>query len=108
MKGNRLKTSVLILLMVLVSGGVKSRNIALIPQPEIMTIHDGEFTITKSTGIKFNSGDKDLQRIAGFLNTHLEKYCHLKLSSTNQASDVIQLQIIKSDDLGNEGYLTLF
>jgi hexosaminidase len=104
MTGNILKTSVLILLMVLLSGGIKSRNIALIPQPENMNILEGEFTITKSTGLKFNSGDKDLQRIAGYLNDHLEKYYHLKLSSANQVSDVIQLQIIKSDDLGNEGY----
>lgn len=98
------KTAVLLFTLLLLPGYLKCQKVSLIPQPENMTMNEGVFLITRSTGIKYDAADKELGRIAGFLNDHLDKYFHLRLFATSKTVDYIQLQIVKSNDIGKEGY----
>jgi len=63
MKRNALNRSTLITLLVLLSSGMSSQSLSIIPQPEMITFQEGKYNITEKTGLKFNTADKDLQRI---------------------------------------------
>jgi hexosaminidase len=81
-----------------------AKEIALIPQPETMVMKAGEFSISAKTMLIVDSDNKELQRIAGFLNDYLKKYYHFTLSKSGKTSDFIRFQLVKSDEFGKEGY----
>jgi len=104
MKNLILQKCILIAGMIILSTALKSQKLALIPQPSDLIIRDGIFEITAETRLEYKLADKDLSRIAGYLNDHLEKYFHLQLNTSSRNKNVIQFKIIESDELGKEGY----
>ncbi len=91
-------------ILILLPSGVKSQKVSIIPQPTELTVQDGKFEITAKTGLLYDASNKDLVRIAGFLNDHLSKYYSLELRSPVRKTDAVQLKIVKDDVLGKEGY----
>lgn len=90
--------------MILLTMTVKSQKIALIPQPAEVVVGNGTFEITAKTGIEYDVSNKDLKRIAGFLNDHLKKYYNLELKPSTAGNDVIRFKLNASEGLGKEGY----
>lgn len=101
---NILLKCVLILGMLIFSEGLRSQKTALIPYPSEITIKEGIFTINEKTSLSYDKDNKDLTRIAEYLNDHLAKYYHLVMQISEKNTDVVQLKIIKSEELGKEGY----
>jgi hexosaminidase len=89
----------------LVTVEVNAGKISIIPQPTEIIIKDGEFEISKLTVLNYDQKDKDLVRIAGYLNDHLKKYYKISLQPKVGSTGVIQMKIIKSADIGREGYM---
>jgi hexosaminidase len=96
--------TILLVAVILFSMTVKSQKPAIIPQPTEMKAGVGNFEITARTGLKFDAGNRDLKRIAGYLNNHLKQYYKLELQPTQSANDMIQLKLVASEGLGKEGY----
>lgn len=103
---NRMKVqkAILMVAVILLSTAVKSQKPAIIPQPAEIKAEIGNFEITTKAGLKFDKGNRDLKRIAGFLNDHLKQYYKLELLPTESNNDVIQLKLAASESLGKEGY----
>jgi hexosaminidase len=100
----KVQKAILLAAMILFSAAVKSQKPAIIPQPAEISAGDGKFEITSQTCLKFDGANKDLKRIAGFLNDHLRKYYNLSLNPADRSNDVIQLKLAPSEGLGKEGY----
>jgi len=81
--------------------------IRLIPLPAQATDQPGTFAITSSTKIEINSENESIQHIAGFLNSHIEKYFGITnpiVASGTAGSHSISLKIDPNLKLGKEDY----
>lgn len=95
----------LLLIIALISTTVaKSQTPAIIPQPSDIKPGVGTFEITSKTALKFDTGNADIKRIAGFLKDHLKQYYNLELQSASGSNGQIQLKLSKSEGLGKEAY----
>jgi hypothetical protein len=98
----KIKIKLTILLVVFVSS-VHAQDISIIPQTAYMQLNEGGFVLGQGCTLEFEAHDKELSRIAQYFNEYLQTYYgfHIKL---NNGSSPIQLQIVKNETLGNEGY----
>lgn len=101
---NRVSQIILIFSLVLTGSLAKAQTISIIPKPVSLTPHPGNFTIDKSTNIKFDPSNEDLAQIAKFIQDDLREYYHVDLTANNESPKAIKLQIDPSLKLGNEGY----
>ncbi len=78
--------------------------LAIIPQPETMTLSAGNFTVKKRTVICYNS--KELLPLANFLNSKISGALGFKLKTATSSRNGINLNLRKEWDesLGDEGY----
>ena len=104
MNSIKVQKTVLLVAVILLSTVVKSQKLSIIPQPTEVTAGNGNFEITAKTSLKFDPANKDLRRIAGFLNDHLKKFYKMELQSSDRNDDVIQLKLSASERMDKEGY----
>ena len=106
MRTNQIKSMCLLATIILfIISGLRAQVVSIIPHPAEMKTSRGNFEITSQTTLDYDHSDKDLVRIAGFLSNHLASYYNIELSSSPDNKKVIQLKIIPSSGLGEEGYL---
>jgi len=80
------------------------QQISIIPQPMQFTVSEGTFSLDESSGIIFDSTNPDLANIVTQLNNYLQNYYCFQLKQDEKAKDAVQLKLIKSLPLGDEGY----
>jgi hexosaminidase len=83
---------------------VYSQTSMIIPQPVEIVYNEGEFVIDQNTSIKFNASNTNLKQSADFLKNHLKSISGVQLSTNVAKKKSISLKILKSKDLGDEGY----
>ncbi len=78
--------------------------LAIIPQPETMTLSAGNFTVKKRTVICYNSDE--LLPLANYFNNKISGALGFKLKTATRSRNGINLNLRKEWDesLGNEGY----
>ena len=98
----KIKIKLTILLVVFVLS-IHAQDVSIIPQPSHMQLNEGGFVLGQECTLKFEAHDKELSRMAQYFNEYLQTYYgfHINL---NNGSSPIQLQIVKNETLGNEGY----
>ena len=101
----RMKFRLLTIVLVLLVPGLKAQTTAVIPRPAALSIQKGNYEVTSETPLIYDQSDQDLNRIAGFLSGHLEKYYQLRLPSAPDAKKGIRLKIDPSSKLKKEGYV---
>ena len=97
----------IILLLVSCKEPVPRPVIRIIPLPAQATDQDGTFAITAATKIEISGEDEHQQRIAGFLNSHIEKYFGINnaiVVSRTGGKQSISLKIDENLKLGKEDY----
>jgi len=98
----RMKFRLLTIVLVLLVPGLKAQTTAVIPRPAALSIQKGNYEVTSETPLIYDQSDQDLNRIAGFLSGHLEKYYQLRLPSAPDAKKGIRLKIDPSSKLKKE------
>lgn len=78
---------------------------SIIPAPVEMKTLPGNFSIGKTTTIKFNTAQKELYAAAQFLKDHINSISGYNLEFNKPATTMLELKLGKINDIGNEGYL---
>ncbi len=81
-----------------------AQTIAIIPKPADLKVQEGSYEITAATPLIYDQSNQDLNRIAQFLNTHLDKYYHIRLNPAPGAKTGVLLKLDASSKMGKEGY----
>jgi hexosaminidase len=76
----------------------------IIPSPVSMQVTGGDFVITKSTTVTYNTASKELKAAAIFLRNQVEELSGYNLSFSEKAKNTIALKLVKEQQLGPEGY----
>ncbi len=100
----RMKLKLLTVALVLTFPGLKAQIVPVIPRPAEIKASEGNFEITPETRVIFDQSDKELTRIAQFLNNHFEKYYHFTLPVASDGKTGIRLVTDLSSKTGKEGY----
>lgn len=82
---------------------VKSQT-TIIPSPVSMQVTGGDFVITKTTTVAYNTASKELRTAAAFLRNQIEELSGYKLSFSAKTKNTIELKLVKEQQLGPEGY----
>jgi len=84
---------------------IAQQTVSIIPQPVSISLQDGHFAIDKNTSIIFNNKENDLHHAAIFFNAFIKNISGDILPFNMKKSKSIFLEIKKTDQIGNEGYL---
>lgn len=99
---------ILISLFVFNSSMLIAQEISIIPKPMSMEKRSGNFRITTSTKIMYETGNTDLHAIAQKLSDKIRDVTGLELaiseSKANVSTNVIRLELNDVDSAGAEGY----
>lgn len=85
--------------------GIAQSQIQIIPKPVSLTAEDGHFIIDKNTSLIFKTDKNDLQRAALFFNSFIKSVSGITLPLNDKRSRSVILEIKKTANIGNEGYL---
>ena len=77
----------------------------IIPQPVQINLLQGNFIIDKNTSLNFNNSNKDLLATANFLNHYINKISGIHLATNKTSTNSIELKLIHTAQIGQEGYL---
>jgi hexosaminidase len=84
--------------------GLSAQTVSVIPKPAELKVEEGSFEITPETRLIFDQSNKELVRIAQFLNDHFEKYYHFALPVASDGTTGIRLVTDASLKTGKESY----
>lgn len=80
--------------------------VRIIPVPVSLSTTDGYFTIDKNSSLEFDKKNIDLSHAANFFNSYIQQISGESLPiNTNSNNHVIKLEIKKTAEIGDEGYL---
>lgn len=77
----------------------------IIPAPVSLSVQEGQFLIDKNTAVKFDANNKDLLHATNFFNAFIKSISGEILPINSSTNKSISLQIKKTDNIGDEGYL---
>ncbi|MBK7735690.1 MAG: family 20 glycosylhydrolase [Chitinophagaceae bacterium] len=77
----------------------------IIPQPVQINLLQGNFIIDKNTSLNFNNSNKDLLATANFLTHYINKISGIHLVTNKTSTNSIELKLIHTAQIGQEGYL---
>lgn len=81
-----------------------AQDFSIIPKPQELIKKEGKFVLDKTCSISFDSGNKELARIAGFFKEYVKTVYGFEMSDISDSKS-IQLKIMSRLNLGKEGYL---
>jgi len=94
----------LIILILFITMNISAQEFAIIPKPMELSKGAGQFVLDKDCVLKFDTGNAEISRIAGFLNEYLQEMYGFKAKLQGEGKPV-QFILISRLDLGEEGYL---
>ncbi|MGN6163975.1 MAG: beta-N-acetylhexosaminidase, partial [Flavisolibacter sp.] len=77
----------------------------IIPQPVSLQLNEGSFLIDNNAALKFNAANKDLEAAADFFVSYVKKVSGRSLPLNVRKSKTIEFKLVKTNDIGEEGYL---
>ncbi len=81
------------------------QKVQIIPQPVSLSVKDGHFIIDRNTSITFNTKEKDLPHAVNFFNAFIKNISGFSLPLNVKKNKSIFLEIKKTANIGDEGYL---
>jgi hexosaminidase len=99
-----MKTRILLITMMITTFvQAFSQQVAIIPLPSKLQINVGEFILNCDCSLQFDDKNKEMMRIADFLNDFLKKSYGFQLKNNSKGKSV-QFKLAKLLALGGEGY----
>ncbi|MBS1639837.1 MAG: family 20 glycosylhydrolase [Bacteroidetes bacterium] len=94
-----------IILMFLISYTIFSQeNIAIIPKPVSVVMHDGNFVIDAKTSILYNTSNKEIANAIHFFTSSIKEISGIDLKKNQHQEKSINFQIKQIPNIGKEGY----
>lgn len=84
---------------------IGQQTVNIIPQPVSIEIKQGHFIIDDHTSIRFNSGSKELKAAADYFSSYIKNISGKTLPENVAKQKTIELKIVNTEGIGNEGYL---
>ncbi len=81
------------------------QSVNIIPQPVSLQMKQGSFIIDNGTAIKFSAANKDLKSAATFFSAAIKDISGKTLLLNAAAKKNIEFKIVKTNDIGDEGYV---
>lgn len=75
----------------------------IIPQPVTVSVNQGSFLIDENVSIKFDKKNKELKNVAELFSASIKNISGTTIS-TKSKNKIISFNIVKKENLGNEGY----
>ena len=77
----------------------------IVPQPQIVELKDGYFSLDKNVSIQFSSDQNDLKKLAGYTQTQLRNRFGIDISQNKNTTRRIEFSITRDSLIrGEEGY----
>lgn len=100
-----MKRTLFFLLLIAANTHLIGQSLTIIPKPSEVSVREGSFELSKTTGITFDASNAALKDIAAQFNEYLNTYYKTTLPVNEKGKDGISLKINKSLPLGDESYL---
>ena len=83
---------------------MKGQTSHIIPAPLSMELKNGSFIINENVAIRTQSSDKAVQNVLAFFKNYVKDITGFELSDKVGKSQIIDFQLEKINDIGEEGY----
>src|SRR6267142_6341684 len=80
-----------------------AQNVSIIPLPVNISVNPETFLIDANTALKFDKKNKDLKNAVELFASSIKSVSGFSLS-TKSKGPTISFNLVKKDNLGNEGY----